>query len=244
MAQRFGDRPRTATRRRCRCTAYHQNSVSHPRDASPERRRARLRGNPAAGAVDPHGGRALYPVNLAAGGGRTALARAKLNDGSDRLDDPRIIFRQEGPLSSGNHYGCRIAQASDGNLFVTLGEHFNYRDEAQNLGNHLGKIIRIAPDGSVPNSASPQPPKALKPVLRSLASERSAARRYRASSSAMRFRPQRSATSSPLLSIRASGTPLGSREMRYLCADCAQNFETKARLEVSSGGLIWDRDTI
>jgi len=85
-----------------------------------------------------------------AGGGRTALARARLNDSNDRLDDPRIIFRQEGPLSSGNHYGCRIAQASDGNLFVTLGEHFNYRDEAQNLGNHLGKIIRIAPDGSVP----------------------------------------------------------------------------------------------
>src|SRR4030081_3368707 len=33
-----------------------------------------------------------------AGGGRTALARAKLNDGSDRLDDVKIIFRQEGPL--------------------------------------------------------------------------------------------------------------------------------------------------
>jgi len=84
------------------------------------------------------------------GGGRTAVARAKLNDGGGRLDDTRIIFRQEGPLSSGNHYGCRIAQADDGNLFVTLGEHFAYRDQAQNLGNHLGKLIRIAPDGSVP----------------------------------------------------------------------------------------------
>lgn len=84
------------------------------------------------------------------GGGRTAVARARLNDGNGRLDDTKIIFRQEGPLSSGNHYGCRIVQAADGNLFVTLGEHFSYRDEAQNLGNHLGKIIRIAPDGSVP----------------------------------------------------------------------------------------------
>ena len=84
------------------------------------------------------------------GGGRTAVARARLNDGNGRLDDTRIIFRQEGPLSSGNHYGCRIAQADDGNLFVTLGEHFSDRDEAQNLRNHLGKIIRIAPDGSVP----------------------------------------------------------------------------------------------
>jgi glucose/arabinose dehydrogenase len=84
------------------------------------------------------------------GGGRTAVARARLNDGNGRLDDTKIIFRQEGPLSSGNHYGCRIVQAADGNLFVTLGEHFSYRDEAQNLGNHLGKIIRITPDGSAP----------------------------------------------------------------------------------------------
>jgi aldose sugar dehydrogenase len=84
-------------------------------------------------------------------GGRTAVARAKLNDGNGRLEDVKIIFRQEGPLSSGVHYGCRIVQANDGNLFVTLGEHFYFRDEAQNLGNHLGKLIRIAPDGSVPS---------------------------------------------------------------------------------------------
>jgi glucose/arabinose dehydrogenase len=85
-----------------------------------------------------------------AGGGRTAVARAKLNDGSGRLDETKVIFRQEGPLSSGNHYGCRIAQAGDGNLFVTLGDHFSPRDEAQNLGNHIGKLIRITPDGAAP----------------------------------------------------------------------------------------------
>ena len=85
------------------------------------------------------------------GGGRTAVARAKLNDGAGRLDETKVIFRQDGPLSSGNHYGCRIAQAADGNLFVTLGDHYSYRDEAQNLANHLGKLIRIAPDGSAPS---------------------------------------------------------------------------------------------
>jgi len=82
------------------------------------------------------------------GGARTAMARATLGDG--KLDDVKAIFHQEGPLSSGNHFGCRIAQGSDNNLFLTLGDHFTYRDEAQNLGNHLGKIVRIAPDGSVP----------------------------------------------------------------------------------------------
>jgi aldose sugar dehydrogenase len=84
------------------------------------------------------------------GGGRTAVARARIDEGKGRLDEVKVIFRQQGPLSSGNHYGCRLAQADNGNLFVTLGEHFTYRDKAQTLDNHLGKIIRIAPDGSVP----------------------------------------------------------------------------------------------
>jgi glucose/arabinose dehydrogenase len=61
-----------------------------------------------------------------------------------------VIFRQEGPLSSGNHFGCRIVPTPDATLFLTLGDHFTYRDEAQNLGNHLGKVVRIRPDGSVP----------------------------------------------------------------------------------------------
>lgn len=84
-------------------------------------------------------------------GGRTAVARGKLIDGTaPRLDDMKVIFRQDGPLSSGNHHGCRIVQAPDSNLFVTLGEHYSGRDQAQSLDNHLGKLIRIAPDGSVP----------------------------------------------------------------------------------------------
>ena len=60
-----------------------------------------------------------------------------------------MIFRQQGP-GGGNNYGCRIVQAPDGNLFVTLGDHFGPRDQAQNLANHIGKIVRIRPDGSVP----------------------------------------------------------------------------------------------
>jgi aldose sugar dehydrogenase len=85
------------------------------------------------------------------GGARTTLARARLVDeGTPRLDDVKVIFRQEGPLSSGNHFGCRIVQTPDDNLFLSMGDHFRFRDEAQNLGNHIGKVIRIRPDGSVP----------------------------------------------------------------------------------------------
>jgi glucose/arabinose dehydrogenase len=72
------------------------------------------------------------------GRGRTALARARLVDeGTPRLDAVEVIFRQAGPLSSGNHFGCRIVQAPDDNLFLTAGEHFTTRDQAQNLANHL-----------------------------------------------------------------------------------------------------------
>jgi glucose/arabinose dehydrogenase len=85
------------------------------------------------------------------GGGRTSLARAKLADGeAPKLEELKVIFRQEGPLSSGNHYGCRIVQMPDDTLFLTMGDHYGPRDDAQNLGNHIGKIVRIRPDGSVP----------------------------------------------------------------------------------------------
>ena len=83
------------------------------------------------------------------GGGRTALARARLSE--DKLEDVQTIFRQEGPLSTGGHFGCRIVQSSDNNLFLTMGDHFTHRVEAQNLTNHIGKIVRVAPDGSVPS---------------------------------------------------------------------------------------------
>ena len=84
-------------------------------------------------------------------GARTSLARAQLvTTGTPRLANVKVIFRQEGPLSAGNHFGCRIAQSPDRNLFLTMGDHGLYPTEAQNLSNHLGKIIRIRPDGSVP----------------------------------------------------------------------------------------------
>ena len=85
------------------------------------------------------------------GGGRTALARAQLDAGdTPRLTEVKVIFRQKGPPSRGNHFGSRIAQSADGNLFVTNGEHFSGRDMAQTLDNHFGKVVRITPDGQAP----------------------------------------------------------------------------------------------
>ena len=85
------------------------------------------------------------------GGGRTALARARLDDSeAPRLTDVKVIYRQYGPPSHGNHFGSRIVQAMDGTLFVTNGEHFTDRDMAQTLDNDLGKIVRITTDGTAP----------------------------------------------------------------------------------------------
>lgn len=84
-------------------------------------------------------------------GGSVAVARARLDAGEAlRLDNVEIIFRQQGPASFGNNVACRIAQAPDDNLFVTLGDHFSPAKLAQTLDNHIGKIIRIRSDGSVP----------------------------------------------------------------------------------------------
>jgi glucose/arabinose dehydrogenase len=85
------------------------------------------------------------------GGGRTAMARARLSDAEPpRFDDVQVIFRQQGPPSRGNHFGCRIVQLPDDSLVLTLGDHFTDRDRAQNLGDHIGKTVRLRPDGSVP----------------------------------------------------------------------------------------------
>ncbi|MFL9825450.1 PQQ-dependent sugar dehydrogenase [Rhodoplanes sp. SY1] len=82
------------------------------------------------------------------GGAGAAVARARLGDGA--LEDVRVIFRQLPKVSGGNHFGSRIAFRRDGTLFVTLGERFKF-DPAQDLGTHLGKVVRIRPDGSVPD---------------------------------------------------------------------------------------------
>jgi glucose/arabinose dehydrogenase len=83
----------------------------------------------------------------AAGGARTAVARARL--AGDRLEDVETIFRQRPALSGGRHFGSRIVPAPDGTLFVTLGDR-GARDMAQDPSNLIGKLVRIAPDGAIP----------------------------------------------------------------------------------------------
>jgi glucose/arabinose dehydrogenase len=104
-------------------------------------------------ALDPRfaENRLVYLAYAEPGEGRTAgtaVARGRL--GAGRLEDVRVIYQQQPKVEGANHFGCRLVFARDGTLFVTQGERFDYRDQAQDLSSGLGKLVRINPDGSVP----------------------------------------------------------------------------------------------
>jgi len=83
-----------------------------------------------------------------AGGNGTALARAKLAADRSRLEEVQVIFRQQPKVASSLHFGCRIVEAADGHLFLTLGERFSRMQDAQKLDNHLGKLVRLDKQGA------------------------------------------------------------------------------------------------
>ncbi len=86
----------------------------------------------------------------------TAVARARLDGG--QLADLKVIFRQQPKFKSNHHFGSRLVFARDGNLFVTTGERNSQRDKAQDLGTHIGKVLRITPDGAAPRGQSVRGP--------------------------------------------------------------------------------------
>jgi len=83
-----------------------------------------------------------------AGGNGTAVARGRLTDRG--LEDVQVIFRQQPTVKGGHHFGSRLVFARDGRLFITLGDRFSERAQAQTLDSHLGKVVRIERDGKVP----------------------------------------------------------------------------------------------
>jgi aldose sugar dehydrogenase len=78
----------------------------------------------------------------------TSVARGRLSDDGTALESVQVIFRQEPSYTGNNHWGSRLVFDRSGNLFVTLGDRFDLRDQAQNPANHIGKIVRTRPDGS------------------------------------------------------------------------------------------------
>ena len=88
---------------------------------------------------------------------QTAAARAELH--GNRLENVEIIFRADPKKSGNQHFGSRMAWLADGSLLISVGDGGNRpksidgilsREYAQMLDAHLGKIIRINEDGSIP----------------------------------------------------------------------------------------------
>ncbi|MEO3997524.1 PQQ-dependent sugar dehydrogenase [Mesorhizobium sp. CAU 1732] len=86
------------------------------------------------------------------GGNGTAVARGKLSEDLTSLDEVEVIFQQQPKVASTAHFGSRLVFSNEGHLYVLLGERSQaqFRGQAQDLDSHLGKVVRINPDGSVP----------------------------------------------------------------------------------------------
>ncbi|HEX7318351.1 MAG TPA: PQQ-dependent sugar dehydrogenase [Pyrinomonadaceae bacterium] len=86
------------------------------------------------------------------GGSGTSVARGVLTEDRRNLEQVRVIFRALPTYDNGLHFGSRLAFGPDGMLYITLGDRFDKpnRPKVQQLDAHLGKIIRINPDGSAP----------------------------------------------------------------------------------------------
>jgi glucose/arabinose dehydrogenase len=85
----------------------------------------------------------------------TCVARARLDVAALTLTDVTVIFRAQPRIPSkrlGGKTGGRMVFGPDGNLFLTIGDRSDSPpwDVAQRLDTHLGKVLRITPDGALP----------------------------------------------------------------------------------------------
>jgi len=84
------------------------------------------------------------------GGNATSVARGVLSRDGKALEQVKVIFQSMPAYDNGMHFGSRLAFGPDGMLYVTMGERSDrrMRPQAQSLGSHLGKTLRITPDGA------------------------------------------------------------------------------------------------
>ena len=87
-----------------------------------------------------------YSADLG-GKSSTAIDRARLE--GDALVERETIFTGNNPARSGHHFGCRL-QMAGGYLFAGIGDRGD-RDNAQDPAAHAGSILRLNPDGTVPD---------------------------------------------------------------------------------------------
>jgi glucose/arabinose dehydrogenase len=84
------------------------------------------------------------------GGNGTSVARGTLSRDRTRLEQVSVIFRSAPTYDGDKHFGSRLAFGPDRMLYVTLGERSDtpMRPQAQLRSSHLGKVLRLTPDGA------------------------------------------------------------------------------------------------
>jgi glucose/arabinose dehydrogenase len=76
------------------------------------------------------------------------VMKARFDERAEALSEQQVLFESSpGPRS--DQIGGRIAVTPDGYLFLTVGDRWG-GEPAQDVSNHLGTIIRIRTDGSIP----------------------------------------------------------------------------------------------
>ena len=60
------------------------------------------------------------------------------------------IFQAKAERNAPAHFGAKLFFLDDGTLMITSGDGFDFRESAQFLDNHFGKVLRINDDGSIP----------------------------------------------------------------------------------------------
>lgn len=92
----------------------------------------------------------LSYVSRSDGVAGTALGRGVLSADGNALEGFTKIWQQVKHTNTARHFGSRIVEGLDGNLFLTIGDRGD-RPSAQDRGNHSGTVVRLDRSGAVPN---------------------------------------------------------------------------------------------
>jgi len=79
----------------------------------------------------------------------TVLGVGELSADNKKLQNFRALFSAQPANSNSIHFGSRVEFDRKGFLYLSIGDR-NDRDKAQELDNHLGKILRLDLNGKVP----------------------------------------------------------------------------------------------